>query len=127
MTKRSDLPEVLYVTEKCPGALSTLKGKTIKALDKLEPGMLADDRVVQFYERGWLAPVEEVVESNAPAEAPPPKKRMPGRGRRSFTAEDLAEKTLEELNVMVLELDPKTEAFETSEEAIAWLGADLRV
>ena len=67
-----------------------------------------------------------------------PKGPPPGLGRsrllkgdgkaltaRVFDPEKLKAKSIDELNILVLEVDPDIQPFETSEEAIAWLSIDF--
>ena len=48
-----------------------------------------------------------------------------GRGRWRYNPEELAGFSLDQLNAAVAGVDPSVEAFETVEEAVAFMSADF--
>lgn len=72
-----------------------LKLKYIKVVDEVQPEVVVEEPQVEVY------------------------------GPFRYSPEQLEEKTLEQLNTMIAEIDDSIDPYETREEAVAQLGADL--
>lgn len=91
------------------------------------PGPLPADhkipkaRLASFVAAGML---EEVAAPKAPV-APKPKPPAPPKSKWSFDPEGIRGTPVERLNARIKALDPEAPAFETTEEAVAFLSQDF--
>ncbi len=98
-------------------------GARYKSLSEIDQADFTPARIQSLITAGYL----ESFEPNArPAPAPAPQGRTGLVSPSVWVLDpaDLQDKSLDELNVMILERDDELEQFETVEEARAWLTQD---
>lgn len=111
--------------------LRHLKEGRILSAAQLEKAGWPADRVAEGIKAGHLIELSEQAVANLlgasiPQEAPSSPGGGTGHGPWNYDPAALQGKSLEQLNAIVLGVDPNIPAFETSEEAIAHLSANFK-